>query len=109
LGAGGLVGLAGHDGTGQAGIFRTAPDVHVLRLEELDIDNGPDLRLYVIPGADQVTPTEGAHYLGPLRGNVGSLTYDLPVEFQPTPGPWTVLVWCEAFDVEFVGATLTIA
>ncbi len=109
LGAGSFVGLAGHDGTGDAGIFRTGAGSHVLRLENLDIDNGPDLRLYVLPGADQFTPGAGSHYLGPLRGNVGNLTYDLPAEFQPTAGPWTVLVWCEAFDVEFVGATLTIA
>lgn len=108
LGAGSFVGLAGHDGTGDAGIFRAEAGAHVLRLENLDIDNGPDLRLYVLPGADQVTPGEGSIYVGPLRGNVGDLTYDLPAEFQPTPGPWTVLVWCEAFSVEFVGATLSL-
>jgi hypothetical protein len=107
LGAGRFAGLAGHDGTGDAGIFR-AESSHVLRLENLDIDNGPDLRLYLLPGADQVSPDDTSLYLGPLRGNVGNLTYELPAEFQPTAGPWTVLVWCEAFDVEFVGATLTI-
>jgi hypothetical protein len=107
LGAGRFVGLAGHDGTGDAGIFRTEGS-HLLRLENLDIDNGPDLRLYLLPGADQVSPDDKSVYLGPLRGNVGNLTYDLPGEFRPTTGPWTVLVWCEAFDVEFVGATLTI-
>jgi len=26
-----------------------------------------------------------------------------------SPGSWTVLVWCEAFTVEFVGASLTVA
>jgi hypothetical protein len=25
------------------------------------------------------------------------------------PRPWTVLVWCEAFSVEFVAATLTVS
>lgn len=108
LGAGTFIGLAGHDGTGDAGIFRVDTG-HVLRLENLDIDNGPDLRLYVLPGAAQVAPGDGAVYLGPLRGNVGNLNYDLPADFTPTSGDWTVLVWCEAFDVEFVGATLSIA
>jgi hypothetical protein len=109
LGAGSFVGLAGHNGTGDAGIFRVEGGAHVLRLENLDIDNGPDLRLYLLPGADQVSPGDGAVYLGELRGNVGNLTYDLPAEFVPAPGAWTVLVWCEAFAVEFVGATLAIA
>ena len=108
LGAGSFKGLAGHDGTGDAGIFRTGEGAHVLRLENLDIDNGPDLRLYVLPGAEQVTPGDGSVYLGALRGNVGELTYELPAEFVPSSGPWTVLVWCEAFAVEFVGATLQI-
>ena len=107
LAAGSFVGLAGHDGTGDAGIFRTDGS-HRLRLENLDIDNGPDLHLYLLPGADRVSPQDPSLYLGPLRANVGNLTYDLPTDFQPTTGPWTVLVWCEAFDVEFVGATLTI-
>jgi hypothetical protein len=48
-------------------------------------------------------------YLGALRGNVGDLTYELPTDFAPTPGSWTVLVWCEAFDVEFVAATVLVA
>jgi hypothetical protein len=42
---------------------------HVLRLEHLDIQNGPDLHLYVVPGAVQTCPGEGSLYLGPLRGN----------------------------------------
>jgi|GEM_PF-2633254 len=108
LGAGRFVGLAGHEGTGDAGIFRLADGSHVLRLENLDIQNGPDLRLYVVPGADQTSPVDGSLYLGELRGNVGDLTYPLAVDVVPTVGPWTVLVWCEAFSVEFVGASISI-
>jgi hypothetical protein len=109
LGAGMFVGLAGHDGTGDAAIFERPDASRVLRLENLDIDNGPDLRLYLLPGADQRAPGPSGLYLGPLRGNVGDLSYDLPADFPVGPGDWTVLVWCEAFTVEFVGATLTVA
>jgi hypothetical protein len=109
LGAGQIAGLAGHEGTGVAGVFRLDDGSHVLRLEHLDIQNGPDLHLYVVPGADQTSPGEGSLYLGALRGNVGDLTYELPPDFTPTPGSWTVLVWCEAFDVEFVAATVLVA
>jgi hypothetical protein len=107
-GAGTFVGLAGHDGRGDAGLFALEDGSHVLRLENFDIDNGPDLRLYVVPGADRTDPTDDSLYLGELRGNVGDQTYELPPEFSLRPGSWTVLVWCEAFTVEFVAATVTV-
>ena len=109
LGSGAFVGLAGHDGTGDAGIFRLDDASLVLRLENLDIDNGPDLELYLVPGDNSYEPGDGALHLGALKGNVGNQTYDIPREFAVSPGPWTVLVWCEAFTVEFVGASLTVA
>lgn len=107
-GAGQFVGLAGHDGRGDAGFFAVDDDSQVLRLENFDIENGPDLRLYVVPGADQTDPTDDSLYLGELRGNVGDQTYDLPGDFSLTAGSWTVLVWCEAFSVEFVVATVAV-
>jgi hypothetical protein len=30
----------------------------VLRLENFDIENGPDLRLYLVPGAGKADPTD---------------------------------------------------
>jgi hypothetical protein len=108
LGSGRFVGLAGHEGTGDAGFFALANGTQVLRLENFDIENGPDLRLYVVPGANRTDPPGDALYLGELRGNVGDQTYDLPADFAVGPGDWTVLVWCEAFSVEFVAATVTV-
>jgi hypothetical protein len=109
LGSGTFVGLAGHDGTGDAGIFRLEGGSLVLRLENLDIDNGPDLELYLVPGAESYSPGDGSVHLGALKGNVGNQTYEIPSDFRVGPGAWTVLVWCEAFTVEFVGATVTVA
>ena len=108
LGSGAFVGLAGHDGTGDAGIFRLDDGSLVLRLENFDIDNGPDLELYLVPGAKSYSPGEGSLHFGALKGNVGNQTYDIPADFEVSPGPWTVLVWCKAFTVEFVGASLTV-
>jgi hypothetical protein len=109
LGSGTFVGLAGHDGTGDAGIFRLEDGSLALRLEKFDIDNGPDLELYLVPGARSYSPKDGSLHLGALKGNVGNQTYEIPRDFAVSPGEWTVLVWCEAFTVEFVGASLTVA
>jgi hypothetical protein len=108
LGSGKFVGLAGHDGTGDAGIFRLPDGSIVVRLENFDIDNGPDLELYLVPGSEAYSPRSGALHFGALKGNVGNQTYDVPRDFNVSPGPWTVLVWCKAFTVEFVGASLTV-
>lgn len=108
-GSGKFVGLAGHDGTGDAGIFRLPDGAHVLRLENFDIDNGPDLELYLVPGHQAYSPRNGALHFGALKGNVGNQTYDIPRDFNVTSGPWTVLVWCKAFTVEFVGASFNVS
>jgi 4-amino-4-deoxy-L-arabinose transferase-like glycosyltransferase len=108
-GSGSFVGLAGHSGSGTAGVFELVDGTSVLRLEGIDIQNGPDLHLYVVPGTGATDPVEGSVYLGELRGNVGDLTYDLAPDAPLAPGPWTVLVWCDAFDVEFVGADVILA
>jgi hypothetical protein len=107
-GSGTIRGLAGHRGTGDAGIFALADGTNALRLENLDIQNGPNLQLYVVRGADQREPIGGSLHLGALRGNVGNLTYAIPNAYEIAPGDWTVLVWCEAFSVEFVAATLAV-
>jgi len=108
LGAGQFVGLAGHSGTGDAGIFENPDGTLVLRFENFDIQNGPDLEVYLVPGSDQVSLPEGSIHLGPLKGNVGDQNYELPAGTELAPGAYTALVWCEAFSVEFVGATINI-
>jgi hypothetical protein len=108
LGAGQFVGLAGHTGTGDAGIFENPDGSFVLRFENFDIQNGPDLEVYLVPGADQISLPEGSIHLGELKGNIGDQNYELPPGTELAPGAYTALVWCEAFSVEFVGATIEI-
>ena len=108
LGAGQFVGLAGHSGTGDAGLFQNPDGSLVLRFENFDIENGPDLEVYLVPGADQASLPAGSIGLGELKGNIGDQNYDLPRGTELAPGAYTALVWCEAFSVEFVGATITI-
>jgi hypothetical protein len=108
LGAGQFVGLAGHSGTGDAGIFEDPDGSLVLRFENYDIENGPDLEVYLVPGPDQTSLPEGSIHLGALKGNIGDQNYALPPGTELVPGEYTALVWCEAFSVEFVGATIVI-
>ena len=108
LGAGQFVGLAGHEGTGDAGIFQNPDGSFTLRFENFDIENGPDLEVYLVPGADQVSLPDGSIHLGELKGNIGDQNYELPPGTQLPPGAYTALVWCEAFSVEFVGATIVV-
>ena len=107
LGAGQFVGLAGHSGTGDAGIFENPDGSLVLRFENFDIENGPDLEVYLVPGPDQTSLSEGSLHLGALKGNIGDQNYELPGA-ELAPGAYTALVWCEAFSVEFVGATIAV-
>ena len=106
IGAGQFVGLAGHSGTGDAGLFQNPDGSLLLRFENFDIQNGPDLEVYLVPGADQTSLAEGSIHLGALKGNVGDQNYELPPGTELPPGEYTALVWCEAFSVEFVGATI---
>ena len=108
LGAGQFVGLAGHSGTGDAGIFEDPDGSLVLRFENFDIQNGPDLEVYLVPGPDQTSLAEGSIHLGELKGNIGDQNYELPPGTDLAPGAYTALVWCEAFSVEFVGATIVV-
>jgi hypothetical protein len=108
LGAGQFVGLAGHSGTGDAGIFQNPDRSLVLRFENFDIEHGPDLEVYLVPGPDQTSLAEGSIHLGALKGNVGDQNYELPAGTELASGAYTALVWCEAFSVEFVGATIAV-
>jgi Electron transfer DM13 len=108
VGSGRFVGLAGHSGTGDAGLFRNPDGSYALRFENFDIENGPDLEVYLVPGANRTSLDPGSIHLGALKGNVGNQTYDLAPGTDLVPGPYTALIWCERFTVEFVGATLTI-
>ena len=88
LGAGPFVGLAGHEGTGDAGVFERPDGSRVLRLENLDIQNGPDLRLYLVPGREQTSPTDSSLYLGELAATSATrpTSYLVSSHWRPATG-----------------------
>ncbi len=98
-------GLAGHRGSGDAALYRLADDTVLLRFEEVDIGSGPALNVYLVPGEDQRNLSGGVH-VAALTAQRGNQNYTVPNGVDLSVGEWTVLVWCETFDVEVANATL---
>jgi hypothetical protein len=88
------------DGSGKATIFKQGDGTFILRLENLDLTNGPDLRVRLL-GANGTSID-----LGGLKGNKGNQNYELPADFDPTKYD-TADIWCRAFHVQFSKAALT--
>ncbi len=96
-----------HKGSGDAKLFRLAADENVLRLENLKVTNGPDLRVYLVRHPD---PTESGDVkkgeyvdLGPLKGNIGNQNYTVPAGTDLSEYN-SAVVWCRAFGVLFASA-----
>lgn len=94
-----------HPGEGTASVLERADGSSVLTLTAFRTDNGPDLRVYVVPPEAAPGSVEGSVDLGGLKGNVGDQQYDLPAGLAVGEG-WRVVVWCRAFAVGFTEATL---
>ena len=94
-----------HTASGSATIYEQ-DGAHVLRFEDdTDIQNGPDLFVWLVPAADYEGGTpEDFIDLGKLKGNLGGQNYALGDDFEP--GEWTVLIWCKRFSVPFAAAPL---
>ena len=99
----GLTGID-HRASGDAVLIRLADGSHVIRLEHLDVEPGPDYFVFVVPGAEHRAPDGGAR-LNHLRGNRGNQNYPVPQGIAVTR-PVTVLIWCRAFAVPVAAATL---
>lgn len=97
-----------HPTSGTATVYDLPDGAQILRLEDLDTDNGPDLHLYLsaaAPGAPAGAFDDDFVTLGRLKGNQGDQNYDIP------PGTdleryRTVVIWCDRFTVAFGVATL---
>jgi electron transfer DM13 len=98
-----------HPGTGDAIVYRLEDSSHVLRLENLDIFNGPALYVYAVAAKDasdgETVLDAGFLNLGPLKGNKGNQTYELPAEFDPNKHR-SISIWCQRFSVNFATAPL---
>jgi hypothetical protein len=95
-----------HPAAGTATAIRLARGGRVLTLTGFEVDNGPDLRLYLVAGpAREEDEVRDFVDLGALNGNRGDQQYELPrgVDLDRHA---TVVVWCRAFSVLFARAPL---
>jgi hypothetical protein len=101
-----------HATSGTVKLVRLADGSHVVRLENLDTSNGPDLRVW-LTDAPVKRGKAGWHVfddgtyvsLGKLKGNKGSQNYALPSDVDPSSYR-SVSIWCDRFDVSFGAAEL---
>lgn len=93
-----------HEASGTVNIYRRADGLHVVGLEDFDIQPGPDYDVYIVPGSDRRDRTGGTR-LNDLRGNRGTQFYDVPEGLAVADGPWTVLIWCQTFGVPVAHGT----
>ncbi len=98
-----------HKGSGQAIIYRGTDGSHLLRLENLDVTNGPDLRVLVSPHPDPRSRDDlnarGYVELDRLKGNRGNQNYFIPDNVDVSTVN-SVIIYCRPFHVIFSVAPL---
>jgi hypothetical protein len=90
--------------SGKATIVKLANGERRLVIDDLSVDNGPDLRVYLTP-ATNGTNVDGNEDLGALKGNKGDQVYEIPKGVDISKHK-AVVVWCRAFSVGFARAPL---
>ncbi|MEV4786217.1 DM13 domain-containing protein [Streptomyces tuirus] len=101
-----------HTTSGKVKLVRLSDGSHVVRLEDLDTSNGPDLRVWLTDApvkegrAGWHVFDDGAYVsLGKLKGNKGSQNYAVPTDVDLSRYS-SVSIWCDRFDVSFGAAEL---
>ena len=91
-----------HMASGEVKVLQISDGTQILRFENLDVTNGPDLYVYL------ATDTTAKDFvsLGRLKGNMGNQNYLIPenTDFEKYN---TVLIWCQAFSTLFGSSKLS--
>ncbi|MAZ41096.1 hypothetical protein CL654_03185 [bacterium] len=97
-----------HKGSGDATIYRLPDGERLLRMENFDVTNGPDLRVLLVKNSDPMSRSDvGDDYieLGKLKGNKGNQNYEIPDDVD-VDEYGSVVIYCKPFHVIFSTATL---
>lgn len=101
-----------HGTTGTVRVLQLSDGSRVVRLENLETSNGPDLKV-VLSDAPVIPGKAGWHVfdddqhvkIGNLKGNKGSQNYVIPAEVDLALLR-SVSIWCDRFNVSFGAAEL---
>ncbi len=93
-----------HRGTGPVSLVEVDGKTFV-RFENVAIQNGPDLHVYLARGMGGAYDGGRDLYLGALKATNGSFNYELPGG-TPVGDYKSVVVWCRVFTVLFTWADL---
>ena len=97
-----------HDTSGTVLVVALPDGSLVVRFEDLDTSNGPDLRVVLsTDDASDAWKYDGRHILGELKGNIGDQNYTIPLDVDLTQFG-SVVIWCERFSVAFGAAPLDV-
>lgn len=106
--ASGLLGDRSHHASGAVRALALPDGTRVLRLEGLDVENGPDL-FVLLAEADAAAAEEAYESrtvsLGRLKGNKGDQTYVIPAGVDLARYR-SVVIWCRRFAVAFGTAAI---
>ena len=97
-----------HEGMGTATIFELADGSRILRFENFEVSNGPELHVYLAtlnPVPLRVSGGLGGRDLGALKGNIGDQNYTIPGDLDLSLYN-SVVIYCVPFQVAFNAAAL---
>ena len=95
---------------GTATVYELGDGSRVLRFENFEVINGPQLHVWLVP-PDPVPDTVGREIpdyfdAGPLKGNIGDQNYDIPADLDLADFG-SVVIWCVPFRAPFNAAPLS--
>ena len=97
-----------HGTSGSAAVYVVEDGRRVLRIEDLDTSNGPDVYVYLStnPAAGPEGQFDDTYVnLGGLKGNIGDQNYEIPADVDVTQYR-SVVIWCDRFNSAFGAADL---
>ena len=92
-------------GSDRATIYQLEDETNVLRLEDLDVTNGPDLHVLLMVDSEGRDKSQGYIDLGKLKGNIGNQNYPIPDDLVFSDYH-TVMTYYQPFHVVFSTAPL---
>lgn len=96
-----------HKGSGNVSILDNGQGSQVVRFENFNVTNGPDLRVLLSTSENPTShDTLGSYIeLGKLKGNMGDQNYSVPSGVDASIYK-SVVIYCKPFQVVFSTATL---